>query len=235
MNMRADWKTLLCQNPPEGKETYCLQTWQGNVSEAGTKVTRQASVSAPAQRYAKSVGCSSVNTQMNLNCCSSVPSVSGRVLRTGSAIPCVWHVPGRLYARPIYQRPVRAQAVSGNYSHDGEEDLDYTTSAEFAKFTDPMKMQAVARHLDFMWQVSQVHSQLMIGKMCVLPRCWDLSVVQQNLRTIRHSKCRLIVVALEKRFMSCLFSLQRKRPAECDCCNGSGETECIWCHGTGTA
>lgn len=26
---------------------------------------------------------------------------------------------------------------------------------------------------------------------------------------------------------------QRKRPERCECCSGSGERECVWCHGTG--
>ena len=27
--------------------------------------------------------------------------------------------------------------------------------------------------------------------------------------------------------------LQRKGPEQCTCCRGCGETECLWCHGTG--
>ena len=29
--------------------------------------------------------------------------------------------------------------------------------------------------------------------------------------------------------------LQRRRPKACSCCEGSGESECQWCHGTGRA
>lgn len=66
------------------------------------------------------------------------------------------HCIGRAVPRPAYQRPVRVRSASAGSSFDEDQELDYETSAELARITDPMKIQAVAKHLELMWKISQV-------------------------------------------------------------------------------
>ncbi len=48
------------------------------------------------------------------------------------------------------------RGVSTSRSFEDDEDLDYESSAELAKITDPLKFQALAKHLELMWKISQV-------------------------------------------------------------------------------
>eukprot|EP00884_Botryococcus_braunii_P009586 jgi/Botrbrau1/18629/Bobra.0367s0066.2 len=102
------------------------------------------------------------------------------ILRPLAPVDVTAHGLGRPFPRPAYQRPVRVRGVSNSRSFDDDEDLDYESSAELAKITDPLKFQALAKHLELMWKISQTRS-----------------------------------------------------PSACDCCAGTGERECSWCHGTG--
>lgn len=85
--------------------------------------------------------------------CVCQTSSTGRPL---ALVDVTSHCHGRLFPRPAYQRPVRVRSASGNRSFEEDEDLDYESSSELAKITDPLKFQAVAKHLELMWKISQV-------------------------------------------------------------------------------
>lgn len=106
----------------------------------------------------------------------------------------------------------------------GSEDEDTKLVREFEMLKnkiDPQNNAKLAAHLNLIWSVSEVCFNSR-EKPCGAPLpclfCW------QDFN---------FLVSFSVFISYFLFVLQRKRPERCECCSGSGERECPWCHGTG--
>lgn len=76
---------------------------------------------------------------------------------------------------------------------------------EFQQYADPNKLQKITKRLELTWSVDRVRTfRIVICSDWVLPHKLYSDTV-----------------------------LQRRQPAPCDCCDGSGQKECTWCRGTG--
>ena len=101
---------------------------------------------------------------------------------------------------------VYAQQPPSSGSYDSEGD---ELLREFQQYTNPNKLQKITERLELTWSVHRVRGSQYIS----LRRC-------PAAPRLHASVCAL---------------LQRRQPAPCDCCDGSGQKECTWCRGTGAA
>jgi hypothetical protein len=79
---------------------------------------------------------------------------------------------------------VRVRSGPANRSYSDDEDLDYESSAELAKITEPLKLQAVAKHLELMWKISQVQHESYLAKIW---RCNVLAKVSYGAEDVMRS------------------------------------------------
>ena len=151
----------------------------------------------------------------------------------------------RATRRPAALRPPRAERLGGSGgSFDGEEKLDYSLTRELDSVAGRERYQKLSQHLELLYQASQSQSEV---RSCVgvLSRP---SGGGARAGRAGSGRCRRAPVAPA---LSCLLrasctmpappqrpssppALQRNKVELCQCCRGSGERECEWCHGTGT-
>ena len=108
----------------------------------------------------------------------------------------------------------------------GSEDEDVKLTREFesqVRKVDPQSNAKLAQHLNLLWSVSEVSRQ---GETTALA-CRVVSLSNH------HQQQLFYFSTASQSSPSSFFFLQKKRPEKCECCAGSGERECFWCHGTG--
>ena len=129
--------------------------------------------------------------------------------------------------QPASRRNKYSQVVRGLGSVDGgSEDEDTKLVREFEILknkVDPQNNAKLAAHLNLIWSVSEV---------CYIRSEKLYTSYFRPISFVAWLQLPCFIVDLVANFQI-LPLVQRKRPERCDCCAGSGERECAWCHGTG--
>ncbi len=135
----------------------------------------------------------------------------------------------------------RAQGPQGSFD---EGNMDYKLAKELDHATWDVRRAAVTKHLELLYQASQSQSEVR-RPVCRRPRARDRRAGAPWLglaATAAPSPLAPAPLAATFPFPACcsladsssaIPVVQRTKVEQCECCSGSGERECGWCHGTG--
>lgn len=158
------------------------------------------------------------------------PPAPGMLSSSGSAKAPALLAPSRSGVAPVpLRRPRRklipARSQSGQHaggSFDSSEDLDYNLAQELDAVAQPDKYAAVAKHLNLLYDASEVRTR---------QRCGAGRGCNFERGAAGAGAC--VRPPLQQIYLPRVLWLQRNKVEPCLPCRGSGEQECDWCHGTG--